>query len=173
MNAKIEKIQANLLLAPRVEIEYKDLLRKQDGIIKKYTQLKEKWLDAKLVKTLAEQQGQQNLTIIEKPFIPKHPEKAVRRKVAIGGFIMGIIAGLGVAFFVEFMDPRVRGYRAISEITGLMPLIVIPYMETPDELEEKLVKQSKMRKIIVWASLTFILLASVIIVIFFLPLMQV
>lgn len=173
LNAKIEKIQANLLLSPRVEIEYKGLLRKQEGIIKKYTQLKEKWLDAKLVKTLAEQQGQQNLTIIEKPFIPKHPEKAVRRKVAIGGFIMGIIAGLGVAFFIEFMDPRVRGYREISEITGLMPLIVIPYMETPAELEENLVKQSQIRKIIVWASLTFILLASVIIVIFFLPLMQV
>ena len=172
LKAKLEKMQNILLLAPQVEMGYTNLIRARDSAIKKYTQLKEKWLDAKLVQTLEEQEQGQTLTIIEQAAIPSHPEKAIRRKVAIGGFFMGIIAGLGVAFFVEFLEPGLRGYRAITEVTGLMPLVVVPYIEAPSELEERLVKQSQMRKIIVWTGVAFIMLATVVICIFFLPLVQ-
>ncbi|MDO9049318.1 MAG: lipopolysaccharide biosynthesis protein [Methylobacter sp.] len=171
LKEKLEKIHNTLLLAPQVEMGYTDLIRERDNTIKKYTQLKEKWLDAKLVQTLEEQQQGQTITIIEQPAIASHPEKAIRRKVAIGGFFMGIIAGLGVAFFVEFLEPGVRGYRAISEVTGLMPLVVVPYIESPSELEERLVKQSQKRKIVVWTGAALILLAiAVLTYFFFLPL---
>src|SRR5664280_1246029 len=115
LKAKLEKMHNILLLAPQVEMGYTDLIRERDNAINKYTQLKEKWLDAKLVQTLEEEQRGQTLTIIEQPAVPSHSEKAIRRKVAIGGFFMGVIAGLGVAFFVEFLEPGIRGYRAISE----------------------------------------------------------
>jgi Chain length determinant protein. len=97
LKEKIEKMHNTLLLAPQVEMGYTDLIRERDNTIKKYTQLKEKWLDAKLVQTLEQQQQGQTITIIEQPVIASHPEKAIRRKVAIGGFFMGLIAGLGVA----------------------------------------------------------------------------
>lgn len=167
LKAKLEKTQNSLLLAPQVEIGYTDLIRERDNAIKKYNQLKEKWLDAKLVQTLEEQQQGQTLTIIEQPAIPSHPEKAIRRKVAIGGFFMGLIAGLGVAFLVEFLEPGIRGYRAISEVTGLMPLVVVPYIESPSELEERLVKQRQMRKFMVWTGVAILLLVTAVIYIFF------
>ncbi|MGZ8171697.1 MULTISPECIES: GumC family protein [Methylobacter] len=171
LKEKLEKMHNTLLLAPQVEIGYTDLIRERDNTIKKYTQLKEKWLDAKLVQTLEQQQQGQTITIIEQPVIASHPEKAIRRKVAIGGFFMGLIAGLGVAFFVEFMEPGVRGYRAISQVTGLMPLVVVPYIESPAELEDRLVKQSQERKIAVWTGAVLILLViAVLIYFFFLPL---
>jgi len=172
LKEKLEKMQAILLQAPQVEIGYTDLIRERDNAIKKYTQLKEKWLDAKLVQTLEQQLQGQTLTIIEQPALPSHPEKAIRRKVAIGGFFMGIIAGLGVAFFVEFMEPGIRGYRAISHVTGLMPLVVVPYIESPSELEERLVKQVKMKKIMVWSGVTLILLTTVVICIYSVPLAE-
>jgi polysaccharide biosynthesis transport protein len=172
LKAKLEEMHNVVLLAPQVEMGYNDLIRERDNAIKKYNQLKEKWLDAKLVQTLEEEQKGQTLTIIEQPVIPAHPEKAIRRKVAIGGFFMGFIAGLGVAFFVEFLEPGIRGYRAIREVTGLMPLVVVPYIETPSELEEQLVKQDQSRKIIVWISIVCILLAAVVMFIYFLPSVQ-
>ena len=170
LKAKLEKKQAILLQAPQVEMGYTDLIRERDNAIKKYTQLKEKWLDAKLVQTMEQQQQGQTLTIIEQPDLPAHPEKAIRRKVAIGGFFVGIIAGLAVAFFVEFMEPGIRGYRAIRQVTGLMPLVVVPYIEAPSELEERLVKQVQMRKIIAWSGVTLILLATVVICLYSIPL---
>jgi uncharacterized protein involved in exopolysaccharide biosynthesis len=159
LKAKLEKLHNVLMQAPQVEMAYNDLIRERDNIIKKYTQLKDKWLDAKLVQTLEEQQQGQTITIIEQPVIPLYPEKAIRRKVAIGGIFGGITAGLGVAFLMEFLDSGIRGYRAISAITGLMPLIVVPYIESSSELEERLVKLMRKKKIAVWSGAALILLA--------------
>lgn len=168
LKAKLEKTQNILLQAPQVELAYTDLIRERDNIIKKYTQLKEKWLDAKLVQTLEKQQQGQTLTLIEPPVVPVNPEKAIRRIVAIGGSFMGIIAGLGIAFFVDFLEPGVRGYKAISEVTGLMPLVVVPYIESRAELEDRLVRQNQMKKIVIWAGVAFTMLASIVMSVFFL-----
>jgi succinoglycan biosynthesis transport protein ExoP len=154
--------------APQVEMEYVDMIRARDNIMKKYTQLKEKWLDAKLTQTLEEQTQGQTLTLIEQPVVPRNPEKAIRRKVAIGGFFMGLMAGLGVAFLVELLEPGIRGYRAVRQITGLMPLAVVPYIETPAELEEQQVKQKQMRKIMVSLAFLFAMLTLVLMSINFL-----
>jgi uncharacterized protein involved in exopolysaccharide biosynthesis len=171
LKAKLEKTHNILLQAPQVEIGYTNLIRERDNTMKKYTQLKEKLLDAKVVQTMEEQEQGQTLTVIEQPELPLHPEKAIRRKVAIGGFIMGIIAGFGVAFLVEFLDPGLRGYRAVGEITGLVPLVVIPYIDSLSESEQRLVKQNQNRKIVVWISVALILSTiAVLMYFFFLPL---
>jgi hypothetical protein len=52
-----------------------------------------------------------------------------------------------------------------------MPLVVVPYIESPAELEERLVQQSQERKIAVWTGAVLILLViAVLIYFFFLPL---
>jgi len=172
LQAKIENLHNILMQAPQIEMVYTDMIRERDNIIKKYTQLKEKWQDAKLAQTLEEQQQGQTLTLIEQPIIPRNPEKAIRRKVAIGGFFMGIIAGLGVAFLVEFLEPGIRGYQAVREATGLMPLVVVPYIESPSELEEQLVKQRQMKKVIVCTAFAFFMLAVILMSFTFLGLKQ-
>jgi succinoglycan biosynthesis transport protein ExoP len=170
LKTKIENLHDILMQAPQVEMEYNDLIRARDNIIKKYNQLKEKRLDAKLTQTLEEQQQGQTLTLIEQPVIPRHPEKAIRRKVAIGGFSGGLIAGLGVAFLVEFLVPGIRGYRAVRAVTGLMPLVVVPYIESPSEQEQQLAKQARIRKVIVLSAFVFALLGfAVMSLIFFAP----
>lgn len=169
LKEKLNKIQTSFLVAPQIEMQYSDLLRERDNTVNKYNQLKEKLLDAKLIQALEEQQEGQTLTLIEQPIRPIRPEGSNRRKVAIGGFFMGIIAGLGIAFLVEFLDPGIRGYRAVTEVTGLMPLVVIPSIETPSEVEDRLVKQARMRKVVVMISMVCVLLAAIAIWVFFLP----
>jgi hypothetical protein len=70
------------------------------------------------------------------------------------------------------MTSGIRGYRAISEVTGLMPLVVIPYIEAPFELAERLVKQTKMKKIMIYAGVTLILLTTIVIYIYSIPLAE-
>lgn len=161
LKGKLEKMHTTLLQAPQVEMAYTDLIRERDNIMKKYTQLKDKWLDAKLVQTLEEQQQGQTFSIIEEPVMPLQPEKAIRRKVAVGGSFAGMIAGLGVAFLMEFLDAGIRGYRAVSAITGLMPLVIVPYIESPSELEEQRLKQMQKKKFAVWCGVVLALLAMV------------
>ena len=75
--------------------------------------------------------------------------------------LLGIIAGLGVAFLVEFLEPGLRGYRAVCEVTGLMPLVVVPYIQSPSEFEEHIARQNRMIKIIVWTAFVFVMMAVV------------
>jgi polysaccharide biosynthesis transport protein len=171
LKVKLENTRNILSIGPQVEVEYTDLIRERDSIIKKYNQLKEKWLDAKLVQAMEEQQQGQTLTIIEPPIIPTHPEKAIRRKVAIGGFFVGLIVGVGFAFLAEFLDSGIRGYRSLAAITGLTPLVVIPYIESFSEEVNKLAKQRQTQKIVIWAAAVCILLA-VAIIFFPMPLAQ-
>jgi succinoglycan biosynthesis transport protein ExoP len=166
LKEKIEKMHAAILQAPQVEMAYTDLIRERDNIIKKYTQLKDKWLDAKLVQTLEEQQQGQIFTVIEQPVVPLNPEKAIRRKVAIGGFLGGIVLGLGVALLMEFLDSGIRGYRAVRAFTGLTPLVVIPYIESLSESEERLAQKMRQKKMMMWSGAALVLLAVVFI---FLP----
>jgi hypothetical protein len=53
-----------------------------------------------------------------------------------------------------------------------MPLVVVPYIEAPYEMEERLVKQNQMKKIIIWSGVSLILLITVVISIYSLPLAE-
>jgi succinoglycan biosynthesis transport protein ExoP len=169
LKTEIDRLQQRITLAPEVEKGYMELVRERDHALNKYNQLKEKVLDARLVQTLEEEQHGQTLTLIDQPTVPLRPEKAVRRKVTVAGMFLGLAAGLGVALLMEFLDPRVRGYRAVSDITGLLPLVVIPYIESPSEVEERLAKQRHRRKTAILAGTACMVAAVIVVCIIFLP----
>lgn len=150
LKAKLENTKNLLSMTPRVEVEYGDLIRERDSTIKKYNQLKEKWLDAKLVQSIEEEQQGQTLTILEPPNLPVHQEKAIRKKVAIGGCVFGLFAGIALALLMEYFDPAVRGYRSVIEITGLTPIVVIPYIDTLSEQAEHLEDKKQIIQYKVW-----------------------
>ena len=161
LKSKLENIKKLLSMSPKIEVEYDDMIRERDSNVKKYNQLKEKWLDAKLVQTMEEQQQGHTLSILEPPNLPIHPEKAIRKKVAIGGSVFGLIAGLGLAFLLELISPEIRGYRSVIEATGLTPLIVIPYIESPSEQVENLHKNRKKLKLLIGLTIFVIFLLAV------------
>jgi polysaccharide biosynthesis transport protein len=167
LKSRIEKLHATVSEAPLVEKGYNDLARERDGLIKKYNELKEKLADAKVYQTLEEGQQGQSITMLEAPVVPVHPERAIRRKVAIGGFFAGLLIGCGLAFVIEALDPAVRGYRAVTEITGIMPTVVLPYIESPDEEAKKLTQQRRFQKMIVWTALILTVILSIVAVSFF------
>lgn len=156
LKAKLDRINTVLTVAPQVEKDYNDMVRERDNTKNKYLQVKEKLLDAKMFQTQEQHQQGQMLTIIEEPVVPLQPEKGIRTKVAVGGFILGLLGGIGLALLVEFLDPRLIGYHAIAEATGFTPLVVIPYIETDAEEDEKLAK-AKRRKMRLLLSILIIL----------------
>lgn len=161
LNSQSEALQTRIALVPEVEKGYLELVRERDRTLGKFNQLKEKLVDAKLMQTLEEEQHGQTLTIIEQPIVPTHPEKAIRRKIVLGGFFIALAAGIGMAFLVEFMDPGIRGYRALWKTTGLMPLAVIPYIESPAEVESRLLLERRHKQTLVWTILACIGLAVI------------
>ncbi len=169
LKGKLERINTGLTVAPQIEKDYNNLIRERDNTKNKYTQVKEKLLDAKLFQTQEQHQQGQTLMIIEEPVIPLQPEKAIRTKVAVGGFFLGLLGGIGLALLVEFLDSRLTGYRAIAEAVGLTPLVVIPYIESASEEDEKLAKERKQKTLLLLSIILSLVILAAVYFYFFMP----
>lgn len=134
LNNSLRKLEVNVSQTHQVERGYNDLLRDLDGHQKKYDELTAKYMDAKLAQTLEEEQKAEKFSILEPPRVPRTPEKPDRLKILFIGFILSTCGGLGVGYLVEILKGGIRGPRALFNVTGFEPLVVIPYILNDEDL---------------------------------------
>ncbi len=60
-----------------------------------------------------------NLWIVEKALKPLHPVKPNKKKNLLLGIIVGLMGGIGLAFFVEYLDNTVKYPEETEKILGL------------------------------------------------------
>ena len=151
----LEQLNDIVAKTPQVERGYHDVLRERESLLAKYAQLKSKLQEAKLAQTLEEEQKGESFTLIEPPALPDKPEKGTRTKFLMIGVFGGLIVGVGMAALAELLDSSVRGQRALLAVTGIPPMIVIPYIKNDDDLALE-----RRRSRLVWIlSLVFLVIA--------------
>ena len=151
----LEQLNDIIAQTPQVERGYHDVLRERESLLAKYAQLKSKLQEAKLAQTLEEEQKGESFTLIEPPALPDKPEKGTRTKFLMIGVFGGLIVGVGMAALAELLDSSVRGQRALLAVTGIPPMIVIPYIKNDDDLALE-----RRRSRLVWIlSLVFLVIA--------------
>ena len=131
----LEQLNGIIAQTPQVERGYNELVRERGANLAKYAELKAKVQQAKLAQTLEEEQKGESFTLIEPPAFPDRPEKGTRTKVFLAGLAASLLVGLGMTVLAEALDSSVRGHRALRTITGIPPLIVIPYIENDDDVQ--------------------------------------
>ncbi|MDD2759589.1 MAG: hypothetical protein PHH11_04785, partial [Methylomonas sp.] len=162
LQKNIKEIQANIDKTPLVEKEYLDLDRQRQTSLNKYGELEAKYREAKLAQTLEEEQKGETFTLIEPPIAPEKPEKPNRKKIVALGLGLGLGSGLGITVLLELLHEVVRGAKALERITGMPPITVIPYIETPQDNERR-----KKRTRLAWMISVFVLIVAVILTHFF------
>ncbi len=130
----LEQLNDIIAQTPQVERGYHELLRDRELSLEKFAKLKSKVQEAKLAQTLEEEQKGESFTLIEPPALPDKPEKGKRSKFLLVGVFGGLIAGGGMAALAELLDSSVRGKRALQAVTGIPPMIVIPYIKNDEDL---------------------------------------
>ncbi len=128
LQQKLQVLEENVAQSHQVERGYYELVRDLDANKAKYQELKGKQLQAKLSQTLEEEQKGETFTLIEPPQLPNKPIKPNRIKLLFIGLIVSVGGGLGAGILTEMLAGGVRGYRALTQVTGIEPLIVIPYI---------------------------------------------
>jgi polysaccharide chain length determinant protein (PEP-CTERM system associated) len=118
----------------QVERGYYELMRDLDNNKVKYQELKAKYLEAKLSQNLEIEQKAEKFSILESARVPDKPEKPNRMKILIMGFGASIGFGIGIGFAIEMLDGSIRGYKSLTRLTGMEPLVIIPYIENQDDL---------------------------------------
>lgn len=155
LHKDIQALQTDIGEAPLVEKEYLELLRMRQTSLNKYGELEAKYREAKLAQTLEEEQKGEAFTLIEPPIAPDKPDKPNRKKIIALGLGLGGATGLGLTVLLEILNEVIRGAKALERVTGMPPIIVIPYIETPEDIARR-----RQRNKLLWlaASMSFVVL---------------
>jgi capsular exopolysaccharide synthesis family protein len=80
-----------------------------------------------------------NLKIVETAEIPRLPIGPQRFRTILIGLLVSLIAGIGLAFFLEYLDNTVKSVEDVERVAQLPTLAVIPSISTmsPRALAEK------------------------------------
>jgi len=162
LNQEIKELQGYIDETPLVEKDYLELLRMRQTSLNKYAEMEAKYREAKLAQTLEEEQKGEAFTLIEPPIAPDKPDKPDRKKIALLSLGLGLGTGLGLTILLEMLHEVVRGAKALERVTGVQPIVVIPYIETPLDIA-----QSKKRKKLIWVGSLVLLVTLVILTHFF------
>jgi succinoglycan biosynthesis transport protein ExoP len=131
----LEQLNNIIAQTPKVERGYNELVRERETSLAKFSELKSKVQEAKLAQELEEGQKGESFSLIEPPVLPDKPEKGTQTKFLLTGVATGLLVGFGLTVLAESLDSSVRGHRALQAITGIPPIIVIPYIENDDDVE--------------------------------------
>ncbi len=163
---KLDSFQEGLLKAPRVEREYQDLLRDYENATLKYREVKAKQMEAGMAQAMEQGRKAERFSLIEPPLLPDEPDKPNRKVIVLLGFILSIGAALAYALLKESMNPSIYGSKGMLAATGAYPLVVIPYIENEEDLEEA----KKLKLKITLATIAAIIIVIVIFHFFVMPL---
>ncbi|MFW5444437.1 MAG: GumC family protein [Methylococcaceae bacterium] len=137
ITSKLDKYETGLMNAPQVDREYKNLMRDYDNATEKYRDVKSKKMEADIAQAMEKDRKGERFSLIEPPLFPEQPFKPNRLAIVFLGFVLAIFAGFGLALFKASMDHSIYGAKNLMAITGAPPLIVIPYIENDDDIQQQ------------------------------------
>lgn len=132
LDAEIKKSEAVLKDLPEKRQRLEELNRIADGLSRRYATLLDKLQDARIDEAV--QQG--NVRIADIAGIPRKPVSPPRRKMLLFAIVLGLSAGVGLAFLLDYLDTAVQTPEDIERHVGLPCLGFVPMVidESPGSI---------------------------------------
>lgn len=102
-----------------------------------YNVLLERLETAKITQRLQASKEGTKYTIVDPPRVPLAPFKPNRLLVALAGLVLGLAAGVGIVFAIEFFDKSFIDVQDAKEFLGVPLLGAISKITTVDELRRE------------------------------------
>jgi polysaccharide chain length determinant protein (PEP-CTERM system associated) len=133
LESQISAYQARLNLTPETEEELTNISRGYEESKSNYNSLQQKQMQSQLATSLERQQQGEQFRIVDPPSLPDKPSSPNHLWFSMGGLIVGICLGLGLAAILELTDVRVRQEKDLEGIVPVRVLVGIPRLSTPRE----------------------------------------
>jgi uncharacterized protein involved in exopolysaccharide biosynthesis len=118
----INELQAELASAPRIERELKQLEEEVKGAVAAYEAVDKEFKEADIKGSYGMPEARL-VSIAAAPQLPSSPRRGTMALVSLFG---GLIVAVGLAFFREYLNRRVRGIPDIEDFVGVKVLATIP-----------------------------------------------
>ena len=101
-----------------------------------YSQITQKLETAYITRRLELEEKGTHFKVVESPEIPERPFKPNRKLMTFGGFIVGLLIGVGLVFVVEVTD---HSFTDVNQLRNFLDIPVIGYVSQilmPEEAKE-------------------------------------
>lgn len=127
-------LRGYLKATPVVEQEYRKLLMERDSFKRKYDDLMQKFMEARVAQGLEKDQKGERFTLIDPALMPEKPYKPNRLAIFLIGIVLGIGCSIGLTAVLEMADDTIRDGKMLNLSTRVPVLAVIPVIYNDSEL---------------------------------------
>lgn len=166
LKKKRQKLEEQVIETPQVERALVSLNRDYENTLKKYNEIQNKQMEAKLAENLEESKKAERFSLLEAPVVPEKPIKPKRKKIVVMGLVLALAGSGGLVMMLESLDQRIRGAHALEVLLHRRPLVVIPYITTQEEIQ----RRKHWTKVILIAAGAVLLLLLILVHFFYMPL---
>ena len=137
LQAKLGQQERQIMQSPQVERSLFSLQRDYESAKKKYEEVRFKENSAKISESLEQENKAERFALIEPPSLPDKPIKPDRLKIIVMGIFLSFAFAGGLVMLLESLNKRIRGADALTAFMQEAPLVVIPYIQTQNEIAKK------------------------------------
>ncbi len=124
LSGNLARYEKELKKLPAAELELARLMRLATVNAEIFTFLLQKHQEASIAKVSTIS----NINVIDPAIAPELPIKPQKKKNLLLGLIVGGMAGVGLAFFREYLDDSIKDADSAKRLLGLPSLALIPYI---------------------------------------------
>jgi len=107
-----------------------------------YLDIRKQLEEAELKARLEKEEAGFKIDVIEEPSVPLNPISYQKVKLLMLGFIISLMVGSGLAYFVDSLDNSVRSAKELRELINLPVLASIDRLNTTQEIMAKRVQRN-------------------------------
>lgn len=138
LNEQIQHSQANIIAigTPNTINEQAELARLQNEVIQlrqSYTSLLQSYENVRL----AEAQSTNTIIVVEPARVPQSPIRPRTTQNTLIAAVIGMMAAVGIAFLVEYLDDSIRSPEQVGELIGAPVMGAVAKMNTNTSLGNK------------------------------------
>jgi polysaccharide biosynthesis transport protein len=133
LQSQIASYETRLNLTPQTEQELADVSRGYEELKANYNSLLQKQDQSQLATSLEQRQQGEQFRILDPPSLPSRPSAPNHLLLSLGGLLLGVVVGLGLAAILEMTNVVVRKEEDLEGLVPTRVLVGIPHLDAPGE----------------------------------------
>lgn len=127
---RLQDIQGRVGVAPVRQQELAEIEREAVTARQNYQTLQQRKSQSELATNMEVRQQGEQIRVLDAASLPRSPSEPNRVLVVLGGWFLGLLAGIALIAVKEMADPKVFGEEEVTKLTQLPILVSLPVLRS-------------------------------------------